>query len=171
MFFLHYMQISEPLVALLRTADGEKPSIGYIYEGMDRAKEAIRAQYAGVPEKYGPIWDIIDRRWQNQLHRPIHAAAFYLNPAYRFLPNFKADEEVLTGLYSVMQRLSPDGSAAPATIELDKFNNKEGPLFSSRSAIETHTSLQPGKYNIFLKLIVTTYDSQSTNLRLMHFSL
>ena len=52
--------------------------MGYIYEGMDRAKEAIRAKYVGV-EKYGPMWDIIDRRWKNQLHKLIHAAAYYLN--------------------------------------------------------------------------------------------
>ena len=60
---------------------------------------------------------------------PIHEAAYYLNPAYRFLPNFRADEEVLTGLYTVMQRLSHDGSVATTTIELDKFNNKEGCFF------------------------------------------
>ena len=156
MFLLHYMQISEPLVSLLRTVDGEKPSIGYIYEGMDRAKEAIRAQYAGVSKKYGPIWDIIDRRWQNQLHRRIHAAAYYLNPAYRFLPDFRANKEVLTGLFTVMQKLGPNGSVAPATIGLDKFNN-EGPLFSSKSTIDTYTSLQRGINNIFLKLIAKTY--------------
>ena len=57
------------------------------------------------------------------------------------------DEEVLIGLYIVIQRLSPDGSATTATIELDKFNN-EGPLFSSRMAIEAHTSLQLGKNKV-----------------------
>ena len=130
---------------MLRTADGEKPSIGYIYEGMDSAKEAIRAHYAGVPKKYGPIWDIIDRRWQNQLHRPIHAAAYFLNPAFRFRPEFKADAEVLTGLYTVIQRLSSDENSAAAIVELDEFNNKEGPLFSGRMAIKAQTTLQPGK--------------------------
>ena len=24
--------------------------------------------------KYGPIWEIIDHRWNNQLHHPIHVA-------------------------------------------------------------------------------------------------
>ena len=43
--------------------------MGYIYEGMDGVKEAIKAKYVGVEENYGPIWDIIDRRWQNQLDR------------------------------------------------------------------------------------------------------
>ena len=119
--------------------------MGYIYEGMDRAKEAIKAQYAGVQEKYAPIWDIIDRRWQNQLHRPIHAAAYFLNSAFRFRPDFKADEEVLTGLYTVIQRLSTDEDSSAAIIELDKFNNKEGPLFSSRMAIDARETIQPGK--------------------------
>ncbi|XP_059063571.1 uncharacterized protein LOC131057612 [Cryptomeria japonica] len=57
------VQVTEPLVVLLRVVDGEKPSMGYIYEGMDRAKEAIRSIYAGDEDKYGPIWEIIDRRW------------------------------------------------------------------------------------------------------------
>ena len=94
-----------------------------------------------MPKKYGPIWDIIDRRWQNQLHRPIHVVAYYFSPTYHFLPNFKVDEEFPTGLYIVMQRLGPNGSDTIATIELEKFNNKKKALFSSRMAIEAHTSL------------------------------
>ena len=115
--------------------------MGYIYEGMDRAKEAIRAQYAVVQEKYVPIRDIIDRRWQNQLYRPIHATAYFLNLAFRFRPDFKADAEVLTGLYTVIQRLSSDEDSAAAIIELDKFNNKEGPLFSSKMAIDAWATI------------------------------
>ena len=61
-FCLIVLQITEPLVALIRVADGEKPAMGYIYEGMDRAKKVIKAKYVGVEDKYGPIWDIIDRR-------------------------------------------------------------------------------------------------------------
>eukprot|EP00253_Pinus_taeda_P033830 PITA_33830 len=38
--------ISEPLVKVLRLVDGEKPAMGYLYEAMDKAKEAIRAYYA-----------------------------------------------------------------------------------------------------------------------------
>jgi hypothetical protein len=33
--------ISEPLVKVLRLVDGDKPAMGYLYEAMDRAKEAI----------------------------------------------------------------------------------------------------------------------------------
>jgi hypothetical protein len=37
--------ISEPLVKVLRLVDGDKPTMGYLYEAMDRAKEAIRDHY------------------------------------------------------------------------------------------------------------------------------
>ena len=33
--------ITEPLVKVLRLVDGDKPTMGYLYEAMDRAKESI----------------------------------------------------------------------------------------------------------------------------------
>jgi len=39
--------ISEPLVKVLRLVDGDKPTMPYLYEAMDRAKEAIRSYYVG----------------------------------------------------------------------------------------------------------------------------
>uniref|UniRef100_A0A6N2MFW6 DUF659 domain-containing protein n=1 Tax=Salix viminalis TaxID=40686 RepID=A0A6N2MFW6_SALVM len=39
----HIVNVSEPLVRVLRLADsGEKPSMGYLYEAMDKEKEAIK---------------------------------------------------------------------------------------------------------------------------------
>ena len=37
--------ISKPLVKFLLMVDGDKPVMGYLYEAMDRAKEAIHAYY------------------------------------------------------------------------------------------------------------------------------
>ncbi|XP_057838277.2 uncharacterized protein LOC131048360 [Cryptomeria japonica] len=133
------MQVTEPLVVLLRVVDGEKPAMGYIYEGMDRAKEAIRSIYAGVEDKYRPIWDIIDRRWHNQLHRPIHAAAYYLNPSFRFRADFKADEEVLSGLYLVVQWMGTDTTTT--LLEMDAFNNASRAIFASQLCKEGQTKL------------------------------
>ena len=39
--------ISEPFVKVLRLVDGDKPTMPYLYEAMDRAKEAIRCYYVG----------------------------------------------------------------------------------------------------------------------------
>eukprot|EP00253_Pinus_taeda_P029418 PITA_29418 len=56
----------------------------FIYEAMDQAMEQIKRAYKDNVAKYGPIWAIIDERWNNQLHRPIHAAGYFLNPQYHY---------------------------------------------------------------------------------------
>jgi hypothetical protein len=53
-------------------------------EAMDQAKEQIKATYKDRVAKYGPIWEIIDNRWNNQLHCPIHAVGYFLNPRYHY---------------------------------------------------------------------------------------
>eukprot|EP00253_Pinus_taeda_P004410 PITA_04410 len=61
---------------------------------MDQAREHIKTTYKDRVAKYGPIWKITDQRWNNQLHRPIHAVGYFMNPRY----NYKAMEaEALTG--------------------------------------------------------------------------
>ncbi|KAJ0089587.1 hypothetical protein Patl1_14272 [Pistacia atlantica] len=71
----------DPLVEVLRLVDGDaKPAIGYIYEAMRRAKNQIAKNFNNVEHRYREIWKIIDTRWDFQLHRPLHAAAYYLNP-------------------------------------------------------------------------------------------
>ncbi|XP_057856565.2 uncharacterized protein LOC131065967 isoform X2 [Cryptomeria japonica] len=137
----------KPLVVLLRVADGEKPAMGYIYEGMDRAKEGIKSIYAGDESKYGPIWQIIDKRWHHQLHRPIHAAAYYLNPAFHFSPTFRADAEVLDGLYSVMEKMAPVGCTQTDLMrELQLFSNAQGETFSRPIAKESRTTMMPDNW-------------------------
>jgi hypothetical protein len=71
---------SAPLVKVLRMVDGDKPAMGFVYEAMDQAKEAIKEAYQGKRQKYLPLWRIIDEKWNKQLHRPLHAAGYYLNP-------------------------------------------------------------------------------------------
>ena len=56
--------ISEPLVRVLQLIDGEKPTMGYLYEAMDRAKEVICTYYEDKGdeglEKQQVIWRVID---------------------------------------------------------------------------------------------------------------
>jgi hypothetical protein len=54
--------------------------MGFVYEAMDQAKEAINEAYQGKRQKYLLLWRIIDERWNKQLHRPLHAVGYYLNP-------------------------------------------------------------------------------------------
>ena len=69
-----------PLVKVLRLVDGDaKPAMGYIYEAMDRAKEQIQKNFNDVQRRYRLILRIIETRWELQLHRPLHAVAYFLN--------------------------------------------------------------------------------------------
>ena len=104
---IELVKIAEPLVKVLRLVDGERLAMGYIYEAMDQAKEQIRAAYKDRVAKYGPIWEIIDHRWNNQLHRPIHAAGYFLNPRYHYRAQLGEDltGEVKDGLYECLERM------------------------------------------------------------------
>ncbi|RWR92244.1 hypothetical protein CKAN_02145300 [Cinnamomum micranthum f. kanehirae] len=107
---VYALKVSGPLLCVLRLVDGEKkPPMGYIYEAMDRAKEAISNAFGGKEERYNNIFEIIDRRWDVQLHRPLHAAGYFLNPEYFYSnPNIEHDNEVMTGLYNCISKLVPN---------------------------------------------------------------
>ena len=67
-----YVQsIMEPLVKVLKIVDQDKkPTMAIIYEVVDRAKLAIKAS----TKEFQKFWDIIDYKWETQLHRHLHAA-------------------------------------------------------------------------------------------------
>eukprot|EP00253_Pinus_taeda_P027334 PITA_27334 len=100
------INFTEPLVKVLRLMDGEKPAMGYIYEGMDMAKEAIKTFSKGNESKYLPIWQIIDSRWDKQLHSPLHAAGAYLNPSlfYNEGSSIQRDPEVMRGVIICIEK-------------------------------------------------------------------
>ncbi|KAF8409920.1 hypothetical protein HHK36_002439 [Tetracentron sinense] len=84
---IYAMKITAPLVRVLRLVDEEKkPPMRYIYEAMDRAKEAIKEAMGGqrYERRYKPIWNIIDRRWDVQLHQPLHADGYILKSEFYY---------------------------------------------------------------------------------------
>nr|XP_007149088.1 hypothetical protein PHAVU_005G040200g [Phaseolus vulgaris]ESW21082.1 hypothetical protein PHAVU_005G040200g [Phaseolus vulgaris] len=69
-----------PLVKLLRHVDGDaKPVMPYIYEAMDRVKVQIASNFKNEDSRYKKVWEIIDTRWNLQLHKPLHATTYYRN--------------------------------------------------------------------------------------------
>ncbi|WVZ22247.1 hypothetical protein V8G54_000791 [Vigna mungo] len=123
------LNCSEPLVKLLRMVDGDMPAMGYIYEGMESAKVVIKAYYKGVEEKYLPIWEIIDRRWNMKLNSSLHAAAAFLNPSISYNPNLKKDMRMRNGFQEAMLRLATtDKDKMEITKELPTYINAEGAI-------------------------------------------
>ena len=60
----YVLKLTTLLVRVLRLVDSEKkPAMGYIYEAVDRAKEAIMAAFEDK-SKYKDVFDIMDRKWE-----------------------------------------------------------------------------------------------------------
>ena len=80
----HHKVHLQPIVKVLRLVDGEKLAVGYIYDAMDQENEQINTTYKDKIAKYGPIWEIISNKWNNQLHCPIHTTGYFINPMYHY---------------------------------------------------------------------------------------
>ncbi|KAL6584924.1 hypothetical protein OROMI_004213 [Orobanche minor] len=139
------LSCATPLCKVLRLVDGDvKPAMGYLYEAMDRAKEQIAKKFNNNTRRYKKIWDIIDLRWDLQLHRPLHAAGYYLNPRFHYDDNFKAGTEVKVGLYKNIERMCPNiETRIKIDEQLEKFRRADG-LFGMSMATATIYRKLPG---------------------------
>ncbi|XP_072076524.1 uncharacterized protein [Arachis hypogaea] len=91
------------LIKLLRLVDADdKPSLGYVYEGMLRIKDAIKKMFKQNKTAYQPYTDIINSRWDKHLKKDFHAAAYFLNPAFFFNENYKKAPAVMRGLLDLV---------------------------------------------------------------------
>ncbi|KAL2320021.1 hypothetical protein Fmac_028990 [Flemingia macrophylla] len=138
-----------PIVGVLRLVDNEKkPAMSYIYEAMNRAKETIQLSFNHNEEKYKEIFEIIDRRWDCQLHHPLHAAGYYLNPEffYKNPRDMDDDQEVVDGLYKCIDRLSENDEI------VDKIHNQLGTYkrgsgrFDIPAAVRAMTKMAPAEW-------------------------
>ncbi|KAK9750151.1 hypothetical protein RND81_02G176900 [Saponaria officinalis] len=145
---VYSLKLTGPLVKVLRMVDGDKkPAMGYIYEAMDRAKEAIASSFGSREDEYMEAFKMIDQRWDCQLHRPLHAAGYFLNPSIYFdNRDISNCEEVMTGLYECIGRLVPDLDIQ------DKIGNElgiyqtSGGLFGLPMAIRQRKTKSPAEW-------------------------
>nr|KYP33424.1 hypothetical protein KK1_045721 [Cajanus cajan] len=107
---VYILKVMAPLVKVLRLVDGEKkPTMSYIYKAMDKAKEAIMNSFNNNETKYKALFEIVDRRWDVQLHRPLHAASHFSNPEMFYdNPQMEFDSEIIRGFYASMNKLVGD---------------------------------------------------------------
>uniref|UniRef100_A0A1D1XGR9 DNA repair protein XRCC3 n=1 Tax=Anthurium amnicola TaxID=1678845 RepID=A0A1D1XGR9_9ARAE len=139
------VSVLEPLVKVLRIVDGDMPAMGYIYEGIERAKVSVKIYYKGCEEKYLPIWEIIDRRW-NMQHSQLHAAAAFLNPSIFYSSCFKFDSNMRNGFHTAMRKMFPEEKdRIKVTKEQPLYINAHGAL-SNEFAIMGRTLNAPGDW-------------------------
>ncbi|GJT78080.1 zinc finger protein [Tanacetum coccineum] len=89
--------------------------------------------------------NILQTRWTDQLHHPLHAAGCFLNPAIFHAENSKVstNNEILTDLYVAIDRLVPDPDENDSVREqLNMYIDSAG-QFGSDSAKRTRTKFAP----------------------------
>eukprot|EP00253_Pinus_taeda_P025704 PITA_25704 len=145
---------SEPLVGVLRMVDNDKPAMGFVYEAMGQTKEQIKAAYGDKRHTHILPWRIIDERWNKQLHRPLHAARYYLNPRDHYTTNFEVGGEVLGGLYKCIECIVPDSKAQDQIHnKVLNFNESIG-TFGISMAIRNREKNPPGKNRHNLQIFI-----------------
>ncbi|XP_024006640.1 uncharacterized protein LOC112083140 [Eutrema salsugineum] len=100
------VKIMPPIIRLLRICDAdEKPSLPYVYEGMYRARLGIKNMFQKKDVLYKPYTTIIDQRWDRMLRNDLHAATYYLNPAFMYEKNtFCENPEIPRGLLNLFEK-------------------------------------------------------------------
>lgn len=89
----------EPLVRILRLADGDGSTSGYLYEAMERARRSLKVWYNQNPEKYAKAMELFESRRTSNILDKVHAAGAYLNPSLMYDKKITCnDPEVRDGL-------------------------------------------------------------------------
>lgn len=81
----------DPVLQALHKVDSNSIlSMPYVYSDMLRAKLAIKNVHNDDTRKFGPFWSVIDSHLSSLFHHPLCVAAYSLNPAYRYRPDYQA---------------------------------------------------------------------------------
>nr|KAJ0219174.1 hypothetical protein LSAT_V11C300105720 [Lactuca sativa] len=129
------VKVMTPMLRLLRICDSdEKPALGYVYEGMYRAKKGIKKLFRNNRELYTPYTNIIKNRWDRMLRKSLHAGAYWLNP-------------VVGGIMDMIERYSSAGTVDGLTLmdQLKLFREHEG-SFGRKLAFASRNTTRPDEW-------------------------
>ncbi|XP_076887345.1 uncharacterized protein LOC143537463 [Bidens hawaiensis] len=139
--------VMTPLLRVLRLCDtDEKPSLPYVFEGMNWANKGIKALFQEKEHLYKPCTDIIDARWKKMLCSDIHCAAYWLNPAFQYdKENFCKSYEVFRGVLDMVEKTFSGDDVLDVTMTLCKFRDAKD-CFGRSSAIASHNATHPAEW-------------------------
>ena len=80
--------------------------------------------------RYESVWKIIDEKLEAQLHRPLSAIVYFLNPQLQYSLNLKTNVDIKIRLYYCLHCMGLDPSEIlKIELQMDAFKNAKG-LFS-----------------------------------------
>ncbi|KAI3696565.1 hypothetical protein L6452_28935 [Arctium lappa] len=137
----------DPILEVLQKINSDESlSMPSIYNDMYRAKLAIKTNHGDDARKYGNFWSVIDNHWNSSLNHPLYLAAYFLNPSYRYRPDFVPQPEVVRGLNSCIVRFEPNNARrVSASKQISDFGSAKAD-FGTDLAISTRTELNPAAW-------------------------
>ena len=123
-----FIELMMPIFLLLRTFDGDTPSIGKVWYKLWQLGESIKTfKGCGITEdtrmqmhaKFYARWNLINTR--------LHAAGFMLDPEFWDAEYGQdSNDEVIQGFHNAATAILGIEGAAIASTQLSKYRNKEG---------------------------------------------
>ncbi|XP_017983850.1 PREDICTED: uncharacterized protein LOC18613794 isoform X2 [Theobroma cacao] len=137
----------EPVAEVLqKIGSDEIRSMPFIYNDICRTKLAIKAIHGDDVRKFGPFWSVIENNWSSLFHHPLYVAAYFLNPSFRYCPDFLMNPEVIRGLNECIVRLESDnGKRISASMQIPDFVSAKAD-FGTDLAISTRSELDPASW-------------------------
>ncbi|XP_057452320.1 uncharacterized protein LOC130744147 [Lotus japonicus] len=138
------MKVFEPIVKVLKLVDGdEKPTMGFVYEAIDRAKLAIEKNC----RYHSHYTDIVDKRW-HFMHSDLHSAGYFLNPQFQFGVVHGSDvaKETMDGTTKMISRIEPNiDNQIKAINQLLLFRDKQE-TFGTLQAQRAWCQMNPAEW-------------------------
>ncbi|KAF7835821.1 uncharacterized protein G2W53_010680 [Senna tora] len=134
------VKIVAPIVHLLRIVDAdEKPSMGYVYEGMRRAKKKMKEMFKGKKQMYKPYKDIIKARWHKHFRCDLYAAAYYFNLAFFYDEKFVEKNNITQAVLCLLEIRSICNDLAKGIQEMQVYYDRKGSFGRESARTVTRT--------------------------------
>ncbi|MQM22122.1 hypothetical protein Taro_055168 [Colocasia esculenta] len=104
----------------IKVVDGDRrPTIGLVYA----KNEAVKKKICEVSPRYAQlVLDVVEDRWNRQMSRDLHMAAYYLHHAYHYTMELSYDDDLMTIFTRVVERLSRSALDAADAIDQATIN-------------------------------------------------
>jgi hypothetical protein len=134
------VQLCEPIIKLLRMADGDSPSVGKIHSRAHAVQQHLAAARTklGVPQA---VAQLVQQVWKNRwdfMDSPMHGAGYCLDPEFLTDDGLGAgntEDACVTQLFTMIKKLLPEEEQQAARQSYQSFRAGEG-KFGSDEALE-----------------------------------
>ena len=144
------LKVFEPLVKVLRLVDGDvKPSMGFVYGELLKAKKEIKEAFGNVERNYKEVMAIVDKKMKDRLDSPLHVAAYMLNPYYSYSnPAIFNDSTVVEKFMECVETFyytDDDKGYRAINVDLEQFQKRLGNFSKKLARSYERFEFNPGK--------------------------